>query len=71
MDVPLRKGTSSASLSGDYLCRTRLGDGAEGALHRARSFGTWPASAVVYFYADYAMVHRLAPVSATGEASST
>ena len=65
MDVPLRKGTSSASLSGDYVCCTRLGDGAESALHRARSFGTWSASSVIYFYADYAMVHQLAPLSPT------
>jgi Rieske 2Fe-2S family protein len=65
MDVPLRRGTSSASRSGDYVCAVRLGDGHERGLHRARSFGTWSASAVVYFYADHAMVHQLAPVSAT------
>jgi glycine betaine catabolism A len=62
MNVPLREGTVSASATGAAVSAVPLGRG-EPAWGRARSFGSWCASSVVYCYADYAMVHQIAPVS--------
>lgn len=64
MDVAMRKGSKSASLTGEYVCRVPLGDGDGFSVGRSCSFGGWSAGAVLYFYADYAMVHEIQPVSA-------
>jgi glycine betaine monooxygenase A len=61
MDVELRQGARTASLTGEDVCRVPLREEAFG---RARSFGSWCAASVLYAYGDHAMVHTIAPVSA-------
>jgi phenylpropionate dioxygenase-like ring-hydroxylating dioxygenase large terminal subunit len=63
MDAPLRRGTLSASATGEPVSAVPLG-AEEPAWGHARAFGTWCAGSVVYCYADYAMVHQIDPVSA-------
>ena len=65
VDIALREGTVSASLTGERVCRVPLRGGDDFVLGRSRTFGDWVAAAVLYFYADYAMVHEIDPVSAT------
>ena len=62
MDAPLRRGTMSASATGEPVSAVPLGRD-EPAWGRARAFGSWCAGSVVYCYADYAMVHQIDPVS--------
>ena len=62
MDIALRAGAQSASLTGESLCRVPLAGG-PAAAGRSRTFGDWAAGAVLYFYPDHAMVHELLPVS--------
>jgi phenylpropionate dioxygenase-like ring-hydroxylating dioxygenase large terminal subunit len=61
-DVPLRDGMISASSDGVAVCRVPLGGGEGFTSGQSRSFGDWAAASVMYFYADYAMVHRIVPV---------
>lgn len=61
-DVPLRAGMQSASMTGEYVCAVPLAGASRG---QSRSFGDWVGACVLYFYADYAMVHEIEPVSAT------
>jgi len=63
MDIALRAGVATASATGAPVCRVPL-SGADFS-GRSRTFGDWAASAVLYFYADYAMVHEIQPVSPT------
>jgi phenylpropionate dioxygenase-like ring-hydroxylating dioxygenase large terminal subunit len=62
MDAPLRKGTVSASATGEPVSAVPLDRNAPAWGH-ARAFGSWCAGSVVYCYADYAMVHQIDPVS--------
>jgi Rieske 2Fe-2S family protein len=64
-DVPLRAGMKSTSLAGDYVCRVPLSGEDDFSCGQSRSFGDWAAACVLYFYADYAMVHEIEPVTAT------
>ncbi len=63
-DVPLRDGMSTVSLTGEYVSRVALGGGETFTRGQSRSFGDWAGAAVLYFYADYAMVHAIRPLSA-------
>jgi phenylpropionate dioxygenase-like ring-hydroxylating dioxygenase large terminal subunit len=66
LDTPLRTGAKSASMSGDHVVRRLLVDPADDqASGVSRGFVIQPAFTVMYFYADYAMVHEIRPVSAT------
>jgi phenylpropionate dioxygenase-like ring-hydroxylating dioxygenase large terminal subunit len=66
LDIPLRRDTKTASMSGDYVSSPLLvsaeSDTASG---HSRGFVIQPAFTVLYFYADYAMVHEIRPVSPT------
>jgi phenylpropionate dioxygenase-like ring-hydroxylating dioxygenase large terminal subunit len=65
LDIPLRAGAQTASMSGDRLCRVPLGGEAdfESRIGVSRGFVIQPAFTVLYFYADYAMVHEVRPIS--------
>jgi phenylpropionate dioxygenase-like ring-hydroxylating dioxygenase large terminal subunit len=65
MDIPLREGAVSTSVTGARVSRVPLEGGDAFGTGRARTFGDWAAASVLYFYADYAMVHAIRPVSAT------
>jgi glycine betaine monooxygenase A len=67
LDLPLREGAKTASMDNDFCCRIPLvgrGD-AEKATGCAVSFSVQPCFTALLFYADYAMVHEIRPVSAT------
>jgi phenylpropionate dioxygenase-like ring-hydroxylating dioxygenase large terminal subunit len=66
LDIPLRRDTKTASITGDYVSAPLLVDEANDiATGHSRGFVIQPAFTVLYFYADYAMVHEIRPVSPT------
>jgi phenylpropionate dioxygenase-like ring-hydroxylating dioxygenase large terminal subunit len=65
MDVALRPGAYTASRTGGPVCPVPLSGSEDFTSGWSRSFGDWAAAAVLYFYADHAMVHQIDPVSAT------
>lgn len=66
LDIPLRKGAKTASMSGELISRVPLSGAPAAAMTGlSRGFVIQPAFTVLYFYADYAMVHEIRPISAT------
>lgn len=65
LDIPLRAGAETASMSGELVCRVPLGAKATAAERSgaSRGFVIQPAFTVLYFNADYAMVHEIRPVA--------
>jgi phenylpropionate dioxygenase-like ring-hydroxylating dioxygenase large terminal subunit len=64
LDIPLRPGAKTASMSGEHVVGKLLVDPADHlASGRSRGFVLQPAFTVLYFYADYAMVHEIRPLA--------